>query len=45
MQNMFALCEAKNVTEIDELLQVGVKTDSGSGGWQGSGQRGEKLED
>ena len=55
MQNIFGLCEAKNVTEIDELLQAGagghkrarqdVKTDSGSGGWQGSGQGGENLED
>ena len=52
---MFGPCEAKNGTEINELLQAGVgghqrvrqngKTDLGLGGWQGSSQGGEKLED
>ena len=48
-------CEAKSGTEINEFLQAGagghkrerqnVKTDPGSGGWQGSGQGGKKQED
>ena len=55
VQKMFETCEAKNAAEIDELLQAGgsrhqrvwqiVKADPGPGGWQGSGQRCEKLED
>ena len=52
---MFGVCEAKNETEIYEFLQAragehqrvwqNVITDPGHGGWQGSGQGVEKLED
>ena len=55
MQEMLGLCEAKDRTEIDELLQARAgrhkrarqeaKMNSGPGRWQGPCQGGKKLED
>ena len=55
VQEMLGLCEAKDGTEIDELLQAGAgghkrapqdaKTNSGPGRWQGPWQGGKKLKD
>ena len=54
MQEMLGLCDARNGTEFDELLQAGasrhkrvrqdVKTNSAPGRWHGPCQRGKHLE-